>query len=180
MPTLKERLTQLGERIRLLKIEYDKFLNRAIPTPPDDFRAELYNELRALRAQPTTSFADNYLMGALEARLNSLSELYTRRLREAEMGLAPGRPSHLSTPHYDPYRGVVFGDEVSSDAAHALYRELYPSDERRARTDFSTFLHFLEQKASTIRNLTGCSEVQFRIDARDGRLALKAKAIQAG
>jgi len=178
MAQLKERLTRLGENIRLLKIEYDKFLNGAVPTPPEDFRDELFMELRTLRAQPSTSFADSYLLGTLEARLNSMSELYTRRLREAEMGLAPGRPTHLQPPQYDPYRGVVFRGHVSSDAAHALYQELYASDERRARTDFSTFLHFLEQKASTIRSLTGCSEVQFRIDSRDGRLALKAKAIQ--
>jgi hypothetical protein len=177
MKTLKPRLDRLDGDIRRLKIEYDKFLNGAVPTPPDELRAELLSELRALRGHNATSYADGFLLGSLEARLNSLSELYNRRVREAEMGLGPPSSGAPKARQYDPYSGVVFRDEVTSDAAHALYEELYGSPDRRARTDFSSFLHFLEQKASTIRDLTGCHEVQFRIDSRDGRLALKAKPV---
>jgi hypothetical protein len=179
MTTLKQRLTRLDGEIRRLKIEYDKFLNGAVPTPPDDLREEVFSELRALRGHNSPSYADGFLLGSLEARLNSLSELYNRRVREAEMGLGPPVSAAPKARQHDPYGGVVFRDEVSSDAAHALYEELYDSPERRARTDFSSFLHFLEQKTSTIRDLTGCHEVQFRIDSKDGRLALKAKPVRS-
>lgn len=179
MATLKERLTRLDAEIRRLKIEFDKFLNGAVPTPPEDLREEIFSELRALRGQNATSYVDAFMLGSLEARLNSLSELYNRRIRDAEMGLGPPTSTTAARElQHDPYSGVVFRDEVSSDAAHALYEELYDSPERRARTDFSSFLHFLEQKASTIRGLTGCHEVQFRIDSKDGRLALKAKPVR--
>jgi hypothetical protein len=178
MPAFHDHLTALEADIRRLKIEYDKFLNGAVPTPPEDLREAVFEQLRALRGQPNTSYADNYLLGNLEARLNSLSELYNRKTREAEMGLKPTGGAPSSDPGFDPYEGVVFKDEVASDAAHALYTELYGSG-RRSGADFSTFLHFLEQKASKIRDLTGCTEVQFRVSDRDGKLALKAKPIQS-
>jgi hypothetical protein len=177
MPTLKERLSKLEERIRALKVDFDRFLNGAIPTPPDELKDDIVVELRFLRSRPITSSTDLFLLNALEARFNSLAELYNRRLREAEIGLA-GRPPLRPEPLHDPYNGVVFGEHLSHDAAAALYEELYNSPERRARTDFASFYGFLEQKATTIRNLTGCSQVQFRVDSRDGRLALKAKPVR--
>ena len=176
MTDITDELDRLEGEIRSMKIEFDRFFNGARDIPPEEQRNRLARAFRRLQGRPLLSFAERFRCGALEARFNSLSDLYGRRLREHEAGLLETSSGTANGP--DPYDGVVFTGPASRAEAMAIYEELYGRDGRTAKTDFGSFLAFLERKADKIRRLTDCPAVQFRVVDRRGRLSLKAKPLK--
>ena len=70
-PALGDTLDQLNREIRQLQIEYEKFFNGALPTPPEELRSRIQTQIRNLRNLKITSTMDNYRLGDVEARFNS-------------------------------------------------------------------------------------------------------------
>ncbi len=169
-------LDRFERKIRALKIEFDRFFNGAIPIPPDEQRNSLFAELRELRSQPMPSLADRFRLSTLEARLNTLNELFNRRLREFEL---TGRPAALTAVAIDPYSGVVVGERPEGDGVKALYEELYRASGRPKKTDFESFRGFLEREVAKIRRKTGCERVRFRVTEKSGKLKLRARPVDA-
>ncbi len=177
----QEALERMEELVRRLKIDFDRFFNGALPTPPETLRYKAFAEMRKLRSVHHKSAAIRFRVNSLEAKLNSLSELFNRRLRELESGVRPtARKAAVREPrpenrHGDPYDGVVIDEAADKGAIRALYAELYGDRRRGAKTDFESFRGFLLSQAAEIRDKTGCSDVVFRITSKNGKLQLKAK-----
>ncbi len=170
----EQTLDRLDRGIRALKIEFDRFFNGAIPTPPEDQRNRLFADLREARSRRMQSFADRFRLNTLEARLNTLNELYNRKLRDFELS---GRSPALSPGAIDPYAGVIVGEHPEGSAVRALYEELYRASGRPGKTDFESFRSFLEKEAAKIRRKTGCERVRFRVAEKSGRIKLRARPV---
>ncbi len=173
----QEALERMEELVRRLKIDFDRFFNGALPTPPESLRYKAFNEMRKLRSVHHKSAAIRFRVNSLEAKLNSLSELFNRRLRELESGTRPATRKAAAPEKRpaDPYDGVVIDDTPDPGVIKALYSELYGKKNRGAKTDFESFRGFLLAQAAAIRGKTGCSDVVFRITSKNGKLQLKAK-----
>jgi hypothetical protein len=154
-----------------------------------DNRAELEDLLRDLRELRTANLrasADQFRLASLEARFNSYSELFNRRLRDREEGRG-ARPSRSSAPaperRLDAATGVVVSDRLEPEAVDALYQTLTrrPADASGApgapAMELAAFRGYLSQQIESIRLKTGCEAVQFRIATEDGKLKLKAKPV---
>lgn len=161
-----EALDRLDRNIRQLKIDFERFFNGASPTPPEDSRQGVFAEVKRLRDRRLV-FADRFRLNTLEARLNSLSELFNRRLRDQELSGGPATGD----------RALLFEPQTSRDAVRALYNDLYEASGRRAATDLAGFHAFLKREAEKIRSRTGCRHVQFRLARDDGRIRLKARPL---
>lgn len=177
----QEALERLEEMVQRLKIDFDRFFNGALPTPPESLRFKTFAEMRRLRSEHHKSAAIRFRVNSLEAKLNSLSELFNRRLRDLESGThQPPRKAidDAQLPMKDPYRGVVIDTAPDPGAVEALYTELYGKKGRGGRTDLESFREFLISQAASIRDKTGCSDVMFRITSKKGKLSLKAKPVE--
>ncbi len=163
--------------VQRLKIDFDRFFNGALPTPPESLRYKAFAEMRKLRSVHHKSAGIRFRVNSLEAKLNSLNELFNRRLRDAEMGLRPQAAALAGRrrPVEDPYDGVVIDKEPDPSAVEALYSELYGKSKRGKKTDLESFRGFLLSQAEAIRDKTGCDDVVFRVTSKDGKLKLKAK-----
>jgi len=179
--TIHDDLDRLDRHIRQLKIDSDRFFNGALPAPPEELRQNVFDDLRGMRNRPVLSYADRFLLNSLEARFNSLNELYHRRLRETEMGIeAPSRPAPAAPPRDRAAGGVLFGEgRQAFETAQILYEQLYGDEGRERKTDFASFFDFLREKAARIRRVTGRQLVRFRVDRGSGRPTLRAKAVHA-
>ena len=173
----QDALERLDELVHRLKIDFDRFFNGALNTPPESLRFKVFAEMRKLRSEHHKSAAIRFRVNSLEAKLNSLNELFNRRLREHESGtkragakLVPDR-----APATDPYAGVVIRREPDAQAVEALYAELYGGKGREKKSDVETFRTFLVSQAAKIREKTGCTDVVFRVTSKNGSLKLKAK-----
>jgi hypothetical protein len=182
-PSATHQLDQLADGIEKFKIEFEKFLAGASIVPPDDHKNRLVRELRDLRSANLRASADQFRLASLEARFNSYSELFNRRLRDREEGRngRVQRPA-ASAPErrLDAASGVVVTDRLEPEAVDALYQTLTrrTSEATSAPTmEIETFRGYLSQQIESIRLKTGCEAVQFRIATEDGKLKLKAKPV---
>lgn len=169
-----QRLDRLEQAISTLRVEFEKFFNGAAEVPPDDLRDEVRGEIRELRNANLRAAVHNFRLAQLEARFNSFSELFNRRLRRAEEGRLPSAPPRQRV--FDPQRGVVVEGRLEADVVAGLYAGLADAG-RRPKFDLDTFRGYLEKQMRAIRQRTGRRRVRFRVENDDGRLKLKAKPL---
>lgn len=177
-PALAESLDQLQRDIRQLQIDFERFFNGGLPLPPEELRNRIQTQLRNLRNVKVTAAVDSFRLNDLEARYNSYNEMFNRRLRDAEEGRSPHKViAFVEKQRFDARGGIVFGSEIDSDAAEALYHGLASGAGDGPRFDLDSFQTYLRRQAEAIRQKTGCDEVQFRVAEEDGKLKLKARPV---
>ncbi len=178
---LEGRFNRLDRRIQQLKVEYNRFFAGDLPQPPQALREEIEAEMRRLRAVNMRRSVDSFRFGALEAQLNSYSEMYSRRLRAVEEGkVAPRRPSGpMPLPRHDADAGIVVTQHLESDAVEALFAGLVTRNGKTPTMDLDTFRNYLQRQVAQIRDKTGCEAVQFRVASEEGKVKLKAKPVGA-
>lgn len=161
-----KHLDQFERAIQRLQIESARYFAGDLDRPPFETRDALLARLRRLRNKPNPSTVERFRLDALAARLNSLNELFERRLRKhAARTRATSRPTDA----------VVAGSERGTKAVRRLFLELYK--EKEPASSIGSFEKFLEKQVSEIRARTGCSSVQFRVIDNDGKRSLKAKPL---
>lgn len=176
--TLPEAIDRVARDIQQMRVDFERFFAGALPLPPEELRSRIEKQLRSLRNTSQMGAVESFRLGDQEARFISLNELYNRRLRESEEGRrkphAPPRVPHAQT--FDVHRGVVLGEKAEPAAVAALYQGLASAGEG-PRFDLASFSTYLERQAASIRQKTGCSQVQFRLAEEDGRMRLKARPV---
>jgi hypothetical protein len=175
--SLEQHIERVGQQLDAFRVEFEKFFAGARQTPPEEMRDGIRDHLRRLRSQPTTQLAESYRITQLEARFNSYSELFNRRVREREEGRRVGRPLNAGAQeaHGDP--DVTIAGSVALDDARRLYEGLARDPAHPPQFDFDSFRSYLERQTEAIRAKTGCSGVRFRLAEEGGRIKLKAKPI---
>ncbi|MEM7048747.1 MAG: MXAN_5187 C-terminal domain-containing protein [Acidobacteriota bacterium] len=173
--SIEGRLERINADLREFQIEFERFFRGQRVTPPDEIRQRIQAELRHVRQAPGKGVAENFMVAQAEARFNSYSELFNRRVRDLEMGGRKIRPKGATV---DVDRGVVFGERVEGQAVEALYRGLHRQG-KDPRFDLDTFRSYLERQRDAIRKKTGCQNVQFRLSSENGHTKLKAKPVSA-
>jgi hypothetical protein len=175
----KPELDGLEAAIRELKVEFEKFFNGAVRIPPESLKTNIEARFRRLRTQPLRLFSDRFRLTSLEARFNSLNELFNRRLREIEKGSRPG-DVHVKerSEVLDPFSGLELRDSADRKAAEVLYRELYRSSGRSRKVDFDTFQQFLGKQIESVRKKTGCRRVRMWISGEGEELRLRARPVR--
>jgi len=177
---IQASIERLDRDIKQLKIDFERFFNGGLPTPPEEFRNDVRLQIRRLRAEPIQALVDRFRLNTLEARFNTLNELFNRRLREHEEGtVAPPTRVVPPTPRrYDPYQGVVVGEAPPAEVVQALYRELYDDDTPSGQSNFKKFHTYLLGQMAVLRERSGCDEVKLRVVTEGGEVKLKAKPIR--
>ncbi|MEM6457623.1 MAG: MXAN_5187 C-terminal domain-containing protein [Acidobacteriota bacterium] len=174
----QQQCDQLMRRIEQLQVDYHRFFAGDLTTPPDDDRETLVQEIRKMRASNLKGTAENFRIGSIEARLNSLSELMGRRVRAHEMGAGRRRQADAG-PQHDIEKGVVFGARVQDGAVEALYKGLYMRPGQPAPSmDLDRFRSYIDRQAQALRSKANCDAISFRIAEEGGRMKLKAKPIR--
>lgn len=177
-PALGESLDALQRDIRQYQIDFERFFNGGLPLPPEELRNRIQTQLRNLRNTNITAAVDSFRLNDLEARYNSYNEMFNRRLRDVEEGRGPHRVfAVVEKQRFDPRGGIVFGSNIDSEAAEALYHGLASGPGDGPKFDLDSFQTYLRRQTEAIRQKTGCDEVQFRVAEEDGKLKLKARPV---
>lgn len=171
------RFVRLEAAVEQFRVDIERWANGALPIPPEEARGRIQRELREVRAAAAKGAVEQFRLGSLEARFNSLSELHGRRVREREEGrAAPVARALPEPPRHDARAGVVVSARLERDAVEALWQGLSGGG---ARLELETFRGYLARQLDEIRARTGSGSVQFRVVQEEGRLKLKAKPIAA-
>jgi hypothetical protein len=180
-PGVEARLARVADLVERFRIDAERYFSGGLELPPEELRSQIARALRDLRSVSLRTAVEQFRMGSLEARFNTLSELYGRRLRDREegRGSAAARPRETSArPRYDPEAGIVFGREPDGAAVEALFAGLAKAG-GASRLDLESFRGYLEKQAAEIRAKTGVERVQFRLAQEEGRIKLKARPVRS-
>jgi len=174
------KLGILGEKMRLLKIEWDLFFAGQRKIPPVREMTDLGTLARSLKAAPIADHAFRFRLDTLYSSYISMRELWNKRLQRQEDG---GPRPRLRLPRAGE---TVPGEIVISDPASqqnrikTLFQEfLAQSDpERVKRLEFQVFAANIAQQVEALIRKTECRGVQLRIQLEDGKVKVKAKPLK--
>ena len=192
---LEDDLGVIEASIRQLQIEWDKFFGGVERKPPTDLKVRLEALLRRHANAEIRNNAERFRYQNLTARYNTMSELWMKKLRAME----EGRPMGLhgsKLPPLPPPPPAARAPEPRAPAAPGEYRVRRPDAEtevvralfdqyQRARSQageagvkFESFQKVIAQQASRILTEKGGQAVEFRVETKDGKVSLKAKAVK--
>ncbi len=203
MTIIGEDLEQIEKGIRQLKIEWDKFFGGVERKPPNELRSRIEGLLRRYAAGEIRNSTERFRYQTLTARYNTFNELWNKRLRAVEegrpMGLhgralatheagvlaLPPKPAeeHETSRTPSPRAGEVRVEspELDVEAVRELFGRFVVARQTTGETGavkFESFQKLITQQATRIITEKGAQAVDFRLETKDGKVTLKAKAVR--
>lgn len=172
-------LGRLTRAIEQFRIDGQRFFGGDLNVPPETLKEDITANLRRLRALASKGgTAGHFRLSSLEAKFNSQTDLYNRRMRELETG-NQRRTVNLEKEPDPATDGVVMGRGARDNAVETLYKGLYlQRGNRNPSMDIEKFRSYIHKQTDTIRQKTGAQSVKFRIAVEDGKMKLKAKPVK--
>ena len=195
---LSDDLDLLASSIRQLQARWDMFFSGVEKIPPTEAQKKVENIIRQHAFSEIRNNTERFRYHGLTARFNSLNELWKKRLRAREEGKAfgvhglkadalppapPKMPEAPATPRPGGFGGEFrVGDADRDDAAvRALYDRFVEERQRTgegAAPAFESFRQLIGTQTTKILGDKGARAVDFRLDMKDGKVALKAKVVK--
>jgi hypothetical protein len=199
---LDEELNTLDKMIRQLQIEWDKFFGGLERKPPNELKGKVEAFIRKYAFGEIRNATDRFRYQSLTTRFNILGEYWNKRLRAMEEGKVfwkhglkadvlpppppPAEPRAGAEPRAAAPRPVaeevrIQSPERDTAALVGLYKRFLEERQRTGESTavkFDSFQKLISQQASRILGEKGAKAVDFRLETRDGKVSLKAKAVK--
>ena len=186
---LEDDLSQLETSIRQLQIEWEKFFGGVERKPPTDLKTRVEAKIRKHANAEIRNNTERFRYQNLTARYNTLNELWTKRLRALEegrpMGLHGSKIPHAPPPPPPPPAARRPSEyRVRRPDDTEVVRELFDQYQQaralagEGAVKFESFQKVIAQQASRILTEKGGQAVEFRVETKDGKVSLKAKAVK--
>ena len=195
---IEVELDLLERSIRQLQIEWDKFFGGIEKKPPNEMKTRVEALVRKYSLAEIRNNAARFRYQGLQARYSTMSELWSKRLRAFEEGrpmgvhgaralaqvAAPAPAAAAASPSAAAAaaREVRVKDPAAdSGAVRELYERFVAARRETgepANVRFDSFEKLIAQQASRILSQKGAAAVDFRLETKDGKVSLKAKAVR--
>ena len=192
---LNEDLDQIEKAIKQLQIEWEKFFGGVERKPPNDLKAKVEALIRRHMNAEIRNNTERFRYQNITARYNTFNEMWGKRLRALEEGRVMGvHGVHAKTPPPGPLRPErpaaraagpsevrIQDPERDSEAVRSLFDRFLEERQKTGESGavkFEGFRKLIAQQASRILNEKGGQAVSFRLETRDGKVSLKAKALK--
>jgi len=186
---ITRELSELERALKRLEAEYNMYFGGRLPRPPLESRARVATLVKRLDRQPISNYGERFRFTTMQARFQSLSEMWDRGLRAREEGRpgpfarradtsrggasgGAGREVHVTTlrdPSLEPEKLQRLYEQVA-DARRAAGEEAVP---------FHKFSILVRDQVNRLRQ-AGNTEVAFRVAVRDGKVNFTAKGSKGG
>ena len=192
---LPEDLDQIDKAIKQLQIEWEKFFGGVERKPPNDLKTRVEALIRMHANAEIRNNTERFRYQNLTARYNTFNEMWGKRLRAMEEGRIMGvhGPHSMKAPPAMPAHERAHGRAAApsevriqdpdrdSEAVRSLFDRFLEERQKTGETGavkFEGFRKLIAQQASRILNEKGGQAVSFRLETKDGKVSLKAKALK--
>jgi hypothetical protein len=193
---LSEDLDLIEKSFRLLQIEWEKFFGGVERKPPNDLKTKVEALIRRHANAEIRNNTDRFRYQNLTARYNTFNEMWGKRLRALEEGHALGLhgaraqaapPPRPAASERGAARAAGGGEvriqdpERDSEAMRSLFDRFLEERQKTGETaavKFEGFRKLIAQQANRILSEKGGQAVSFRLETKDGKVSLKAKALK--
>lgn len=192
--TLSDDIDSLNTSIRQLQVKWELFFSGVEKRPPAVFQARVEKLIREYAFTEIRNNTERFRYQTLTARYNTFNELWQKRLRAREEGKAFGvhglKADALPPPSSEPPAPggaggapgqFRIGDPDRDDTAvRALYDRFVEERQRTGESvpAFDSFRSLIGRQTAKILGGQGDGAVQFRLDTKGGKVALKAKVVK--
>ncbi len=197
--TIDEELNLLDEAMRRLKVEYDVFFGGGSKKPPADADWRVQSLLKKFSDTQKLSFSQRFKYNSIAQRYAVFSEVWRQKMRVREEGYRRPADELLavqgvrteqerraarelnqksdSAPH--DFVIACADVETEQDKIRHLFEAMVNAKRWAGETpnaQFDGFLAFIKLKTEQIQRDFHCRDVEYRVELRDGKVRLKAKA----
>ncbi len=178
---LEADLQRLDTLLRQLKVQYDMFFAGSLKRQPLELRGEAEKIVRRYANASIQKYAQQFHLGTLVSRYNSLTELWGKTLREREEG---DRHVAASAEAVEPQETLLARCRVRDPEQQATQlRKLYQRfvEARRAYSGetrdlpFEKFLRGITRQTRTLQEREECGEIELRLVVSDRGVELRAR-----
>lgn len=191
---LQDDLDRIDVMLRQLQVKWELFFNGAERKPPSELQTQVDTLIKRLSNGEIRNNGDRFRFQGLSSRYTTFNELWQKRLRAREEGRAygmhglkaeklppPPPPSRHAAAAEAPREFRVSDPSRDAVAVRALY-ERYVEERRHTGEPgapaFEAFQALIGKQAQKILADKGASAVDFRLETKDGKVALKAKVVK--
>lgn len=179
-------LDTLAADLKRLEAEYNMFFAGRLPRPPWVTRGRVEAMIKRYDRGHIQTTGDRFRFETLQARFQTLADLWDRGLRAREEG-RPGPFAHRAAKAArkpresgDVLHTTAFKDPVHEmDKLHTLYDSLMNA--RRTHGEevvpFHKFAALVKTQVTKLRE-AGNAEVAFRVAVKDGKVAFTARGLK--
>ena len=198
---VNEDLDVIEKAIRQLQIEWEKFFGGVEKKPPVDAKTRLEALFRRYANAEIRNNTERFRFQNLTSRYQTFSELWAKRLRAMEEGRPMGLHGKAAAMAMPPPPPPVPMQERLASAARAggsnevrvkdpgadteavrtlfnRFLEARKQAGESAAVKFESFQKIIAQQSTRILNEKGAQAVDFRLETKDGKVSLKAKAVR--
>jgi hypothetical protein len=193
---LSEDLEQIEKAIKQLQIEWEKFFGGVERKPPNDLKTKVEALIRRHANAEIRNNTERFRYQNITARYNTFNEMWGKKLRALEEGRVMGvhgthaakaPPPAPPRPERPAARAAAGGEvriqdpERDGEAVRALFDRFLEERQKTGESGavkFEGFRKLITQQASRILNEKGGQAVSFRLETKDGKVSLKAKALK--
>jgi hypothetical protein len=186
---VEKDLNTLTAELKRLEAEYNMYFGGRLPRPPHETRSRVDALVKRLDRGYISSTGDKYRFETMQARYQSLVELWDRGLRSREEG-RPGPfgrqapkappPPRKEVPDSKLLHVTKFQDPMREmDKLHSLYDSLM--DARRENGEdavpFHRFASLVRDQVKKLRD-SGSGEVAFRVANENGKVSFTVRGLK--
>jgi hypothetical protein len=196
---LAEDIELLEKLLRQLQVDWEKFFGGVERKPPMELRTKVESLIRRYANGEIRNNTERFRYQTMTARYSSMNELWNKRLRALEEGRPLGVHGHRLPPPVAPLAAVPEPPARATPAPPAANSEYRVRDaaadaesvralferfaEARMQTGeppvkYENFQKLIGNQASKILADKGALAVNFRIETKDGKVSLKARAVR--
>ena len=171
-----EDMAKLQSAMKLLEREYEQWFSGALPKPPWETKRICDEIVRKYNRDMPRNLTEQSIFGMHQAKYNTYTEMWNRRMRLKEEGKLPTgreeRSKRAATPEKPPAA-------AREDAFRKVF-DTYVSAKERAgqptgKLDFDSFRQALEKQASQLRDQGGYRNVNFAVSVKKGKVSVVAR-----
>lgn len=193
---LDDDLDVLEKSIRQLQIEWERFFSGIERKPPVDTRTRVEAMVRRYSNAEIRNNVERFRFQSLATRYQTFAELWAKRMRAMEEGRPlglHGKAAAMAAPPPHPAAPILAAagrtsNEVrvrdasaDTEAVRSLFDRFLEARKEAGESGavkFESFQKIIAQQSTRILTEKGASAVDFRLETKDGKVSLKAKAVK--
>ena len=195
---VNDDLDVLEKSIRQLQIEWERFFSGIERKPPVDTRTRVEGMVRRYSNAEIRNNIERFRFQSLATRYQTFAELWAKRMRAMEEGRPVGlhgKAAAMAAPPLLPPAAAqklapaaraanevrVKDAAADTEAVRSLFDRFLEARKQAGESGgvkFESFQKIIAQQSARILNEKGASAVDFRLETKDGKVSLKAKAVK--
>lgn len=177
----KEDMAKFQRYFKMLEREYEQFFSGALNKPPWDTLRVVDDIVKTYARNPPRNLSEQSIFAMHQAKYNTYTEMWNRRLRLKEEGRLPGGPEMKSRRSASPPPPEP-ASRPSSEGRDSLRKvfDSYVAAKQKAgegtgKLNYESFRRTLEKQAEQLRSSRGFKDVNFGVSVKDGKVSVVAR-----